>query len=177
VAKINEQRLAANIEGDFVVFIIGMRVNRPWRVRSWFPVFMAMPRMIAELEKDPESGFLGYEQRLSPRSPVLVQYWRSYEHLHRYARSKDGEHFPAWVAFNKRVGSNGDVGIWHETFRVRAGEYECVYNNMPAYGLGKAAELVPASGRRATASGRLGVTDGSDAPVTEAGEPVAAPGA
>ena len=42
---------------------------------------------------------------------------------------------PAWAAFNRAVASNGDVGIWHETYRVRPGDYECIYNNMPLFGL------------------------------------------
>ena len=39
--------------------------------------------------------------------------------------------WPAWVAFNKVVAWSGDVGIWHETYLVSAGSYECVYNNVP----------------------------------------------
>ena len=90
---------------------------------------------------------------------MLVQYWRSFEQLARYARNRDATHWPAWVAFNKRIGSNGDVGIWHETYLVRAGSYECVYNNMPPIGLGEATRLVPAAGRKATAASRAGVRD------------------
>ena len=51
--------------------------------------------------------------------------------------------------------SNGDVGIWHETYKVREGEYECIYNNMPKYGLGKVGELIPATGRKEYAVGRI----------------------
>ncbi len=36
-------------------------------------------------------------------------------------------------------------GIWHETYLVRAGQYEAVYGNMPPHGLGKAGRLHPAS--------------------------------
>ncbi|MGQ0642318.1 MAG: monooxygenase family protein [Gemmatimonadaceae bacterium] len=65
---------------------------------------------------------------------VIVQYWRSFEHLESYARSKDQQHWPAWVAFDKRLGSSrGDVGIWHETYQARAGEYETVYSGMPPF--------------------------------------------
>lgn len=31
---INKQRLTAEIDGDFVVFLIGMRVNRLWKVHK-----------------------------------------------------------------------------------------------------------------------------------------------
>src|SRR5688572_3570061 len=134
MTAINNRRMTVDRDEGLVVFIIGMRINRPWKVRSWFPVFAAMPRMLRELSKNPDSGFLGAEQKISPRSPMLVQYWRSHEDLQRYARSKDNEHYPAWVAFNKRIGSNGDVGIWHETYVVEPGSFEVVYNNMPAYG-------------------------------------------
>ena len=169
MAKINRQRLTADIEGDFVVFIIGMRINKPWKVWKWLPVFTAMPKMLAELQADPNSGFLGADQAFhSPISPVLIQYWRSFEQLERYARAKDAEHYPAWVKFNKRVASNGDVGIFHETYLIPAGQYECVYNNVPAHGLGKASGLVPASGRYSTAPARLGLEEEAET------EPVAA---
>jgi hypothetical protein len=157
MAKINKERLTADVEGDFVVFLIGMRINRLWKMHKWLPVVTAMPKMLAELAKDPDSGFLGATQALiSPRMPVVIQYWRSFEQLERYARSKDTVHYPAWVKFNRRVGSSGDVGIWHETYAVRAGEYECVYNNMPAFGLAKVTKLVPAAGYRTSAAGRMG---------------------
>jgi hypothetical protein len=160
VAQLLRRRMTAQIEGDFVVFLIGMRINRIWKVWTWLPVFLAMPRMLRELEDHPESGFLGARQYAgSPIRPMLVQYWRSFEQLEAYARSKDSEHWPAWVAFNKRVGSSGDVGIWHETYLVPDGAYESVYNNMPAIGLGEATTLVPAAGRRATAAGRAGIRE------------------
>jgi hypothetical protein len=104
---------------------------------------------------------------------VLIQYWRSFEHLERYARSKDRKHFPAWVAFNKKVGNNPAVGIWHETYRVRPGDYETVYHNMPPYGLGKVGRLVPASGRAASAAGRMTGQETPPPPVDDAGTVVA----
>jgi hypothetical protein len=170
MATIVKQRMTADIEGDFVVFQIGMRVNKPWKVHKWLPVFMAMPKMLKELSQRPESGLLGYRQYLAnPLSPMVCQYWRSFEHLERYARSKDSTHFPAWVKFNKRVGSGGDVGIWHETYKVAAGQYECVYNNMPLSGLAKASSSVPAAGYRATAAGRIGARTDDVSPVPEDG--------
>ena len=53
-------------------------------------------------------------------------------------RDRNGLHWPAWVEFNRRMKeTRGDVGIWHETYKVRAGEYEAMYSGMPAYGLGR----------------------------------------
>ena len=58
--------------------------------------------------------------------------------------------------FNKRVGSSrGDVSIWHETYKVRAGEYECVYSGMPPFGLAKASATVNSVGQRESARGRI----------------------
>jgi hypothetical protein len=119
---------------------------------------MAMPRMLREpYTSRPETGFLGHT---SLGLLNLIQYWRSFEHLEAYARSRDASHWPAWVAFNRAMKeTRGDVGIWHETYLVSAGRYECVYNNMPPTGLGAASALVPAAGRKAAAAGRVGVRD------------------
>ena len=155
MARIYEQRMMAEIEGDFVVFIIGMRINRPWKVYRWLPVFTAMPGMIRELYENPESGLLGINFHFGFPVISMVQYWRSFEQLERYARSKDRQHYPAWVAFNKQIGSHGDVGIFHETYLVKAGNYETLYNNMPAIGLGAAAKLVTVSEKRQNARDRL----------------------
>ena len=152
MAQVIPERMTAQIEGDFVVFLIGMRINKPWKIHKWLPVARAMPRMLDELKEHPESGFLGSISK----GLFMVQYWRSFEHLEAYARSQDHEHWPAWVAFNKQMrGSRDDVGIWHETYLVGAGQYESVYSGMPPWGLGSASELVQASGRKESARGRV----------------------
>jgi hypothetical protein len=156
MAKTFAQKMMAEIDGDFVVFLIGMRINKPWKLHKWLPVFLAMPRMLKELEAKPDAGLLGYEQYLG----VIVQYWRSFDHLERYARGKDGQHWPAWVAFNKNVGyASGDVGIWHETYKVSAGQYESVYGGMPRIGLAKAGRHVQVSAARDSARGRMQTVD------------------
>lgn len=150
-------KFTACIEGDFVVLLIGMRINRPWKPWQWLPVLRAMPRMIRELEAaGPDSGFLGYT---GPSLRLMAQYWRSFEQLERYARARDAGHWPEWVAFNRRIkGQRGDVGIWHETYRVRAGDYEAIYSGMPPFGLSKAATLMPlgrTTGAESSARDRL----------------------
>ena len=142
---VNQKRMTGRMDGDFVVFLIGMRVNRWWKIWRWLRVALAMPRMIRELAAHPELGFLGAEQWFG-RTTVMVQYWRSRDQLMAYARQRGAEHLPAWRAFNKLIGTNGDVGIWHETYCVHAGEYENVYVNMMPFGLGKAGALVEAGG-------------------------------
>jgi hypothetical protein len=139
-------RQVGRMEGEFAVFMIGMRVNRLWKFWQWLRVALAMPRMIKELEAHPELGYLGSEAWFG-RTTIMVQYWRSIDHLMRYAKSRDGAHLPAWRAFNKLIGTNGDVGIWHETYRSREGDYENVYVNMPRFGLAKVGTSVDAGSR------------------------------
>jgi hypothetical protein len=154
MARIIPDRMAAEIEGDFVVFLIGMRINKPWKIHRWWPVFTAMPRMIRELERaGPETGFLGHN---GLGLGGIVQYWRSFDQLEAYARDPARRHAPAWVAFNKAMrGSREDVGIWHETYLVKAGQYEAVYSGMPPHGLGRVSRLVPATGNWEAARQRL----------------------
>lgn len=152
-----KERLTASLEGDFVVFLIGMRINKPLYVHKWMPVVQAMPRMLKELYRQPELGFLHADMWFA-RTTLMVQYWRSMEQLLAYAKSKSAEHLPAWQAFNRSIGTDGSVGIWHETYAVSPTGHESVYVNMPAFGLGKAGTLLPATGRRHSAAGRLGVS-------------------
>lgn len=155
MSNIIAKRVCAEIEGDFVVFLIGMRINRPWKFWKWAPVAAAMPRMLIELAKQPELGLLHARTMFGFPNVMVTQYWRSFDHLEAYAKSREAAHLPAWQAFNKAIGSNGDVGIWHETYLIENGRYENVYNNMPAFGLGLAGSLKDAAGGRKEARGRV----------------------
>ena len=150
-----QRRMTGRMDGEFVVFLIGMRINAWWKPQKWLPVASAMPKMVRELAEKPELGFLGAEQWFG-RTTIMLQYWRSMDQLLDYAKSRNSAHLPAWRAFNKRVGTSGDVGIWHETYRVRVGDYESIYVNMPRFGLGKVgAQLDVAPGKRDGAKDRL----------------------
>lgn len=155
MADIIANRVCAELEGDFVVFLIGMRINKPWKVWRWWPVANAMPKMLIELGRKPELGLLHARTHAGFRDILVIQYWRSFDDLEAYARNRDAAHLPAWQAFNKAVGSNGDVGIWHETYVVKSGAYENVYNNMPRFGLGMAGEIKDAIGARKDARLRM----------------------
>jgi hypothetical protein len=134
MAAIHQGRYTAEVEGDFVVFLIGMRLNRPWKLHHWWPVFFGMRRMLAELAAHPERGLLGAYTGLLNGGPAVVQYWRSFEHLERFARDPGDLHLPVWRWFNRTVKASGDVGIWHETYLVPAGRYEAIYGNMARIG-------------------------------------------
>jgi len=156
MAKVHDGRYMAHIEGEFVVFLIGMRINKPWRPDKWVPVARSMPPMLKTLFKNPEKGMLGARAAWMG-GPAVVQYWRSFEDLDRFARNPADPHRSAWQQFNKKVGSSGEVGIWHETFKVQAGEYECMYGNMPRVGLAAAADHLPIGRKSDSAAQRIGV--------------------
>lgn len=151
---IHREKLTATLPGNFVVFLIGMRINQPLKVHKWLPVAMAMPRMVKELVQQPDLGFIHAEMWFS-RTIILVQYWRSMAQLLAYAKARDGAHLPAWQQFNQAVGTDGSVGIWHETYEARPGSYENIYVNMPPFGLGKAGVLRSVTGGRQSAAARL----------------------
>jgi len=148
------KKMTAKTDGDFVVFLIGMRINKWWKVHKWLPLAKAMPKMIQELEDNPELGLLHHEQWFG-RTTIMVQYWKSFEHLEQYAKSATNAHLPAWKAFNQYIGENGDIGIWHETYLVSKGQHESIYNNMPAFGLAKATNHVEINAHNATARDRV----------------------
>jgi len=141
MAGIKQGRWTADIEGDFVVFIIGARVNSKWHpFRSIIDLGgrRGMNYMLKYLTEHPEKGMLGYQTM----GFANVQYWRSFDHLEAFAKDTNDPHLEPWRKFWKRA-KDGRTGIWHETFLVRDGEYEAIYGNMPPRGLGKAGNLVP----------------------------------
>jgi hypothetical protein len=115
-----------------------------------------MPKMIAELERQPELGFLGADLWFG-RTLLMVQYWRSFALLEAYAKARDHVHLPAWTAFNRAVGSTGDVGVFHETYEVAPGSCESIYVNMPAMMFGKVGRRLEAKGAYQAARSRRGV--------------------
>ena len=145
--------MTVSLDKPIVVFILGMRINKPWKIHKWLPVSRAMPRMLNELSRDPDSGFLGGNSWFG-RNSIMVQYWTSFEALESYAQNKNQAHLPAWKDFNLKVGTSGDVGIWHESFEVIPGHYECIYFNMPKFGMGKFGRFVEATHKLAGAKGR-----------------------
>lgn len=155
-ATIN-RRVTGEIEGPFVLFLIGARINRLHKIGKWLPVVRAMAGMLGELSRNPADGLLHFDNWLAWRQVMLVQYWRSFEALHAYSTAREKQHLPAWKAFNNAVGTGGDVGIWHETYLVDPGRCENIYANMPVQGICAAGTIVDATGVRAQAPGRLKV--------------------
>ena len=89
------RRLTAEIEGDFVVFLIGDRFNSKLQLgRSLLDLGgrRGMKHMLDYLVAHPEKGLLAYEMGL----PTIVQYWRSFEQLEEFARNEDDPHLDVW---------------------------------------------------------------------------------
>lgn len=160
-AGVNAGQHVAQVTGtDTVVFLIGMRVNRWRKIRSWWPVFAAMPRMLGEL-KSLDAGLLSARTFWSGRMFVVIQYWRSPEELGAYARNSQLQHAPAWAAFNKRAAATADVGIFHETYVVKPDAIETLYGNMPTVGLAAAHGWISRADqpRKTSANERLQTTE------------------
>lgn len=92
----------------------------------------------------------------------MIQYWQSFEDLERFARNPADSHLKASQRFNRAIGSDGSVGIWHETYVVEPGRYEAIYANMPVFGLAAATKHVPIVGKNQTARRRI---EGDEQPV------------
>ena len=148
-------RFSARIEGPFVVFLIGFRINRLLAFNKWVPVGQAMAPMVRELYANSQLGFLAGHTSLYWRGVMMTQYWRSFDQLVGYAQSRVAAHLPAWRAFNQRIGNDGTVGIWHETYQVSEGRSECVYVNMPRFGLARAGSHEQAIGHLNDARSRM----------------------
>lgn len=148
------EKMSAHLDDEFVILLIGMRINQIWKIHKWLPVMIAMLKMLKELRANPGLGFIHQHMWLG-RTIICVQYWRSMEQLLSYAKSNESEHLPAWRMFNRLIGKDGSVGVWHETYAASQGSYETVYTNMPPFGLGKAGTLEKAQGKRDSARGRL----------------------
>ncbi|MDO5681669.1 MAG: DUF4188 domain-containing protein [Propionibacteriaceae bacterium] len=136
------------------VFLIGMRANRWWKLRKVLWTASKMVPMLRHLSQNPAAGLLHFEQWFG-RTTILVSYWKSPEHLQRFAADADAPHLGPWRDFAKVVGHDGDVGIWHETYEVQPGGAEAVYANMPAFGLAAAIGHEPVGKGSATAKARL----------------------
>jgi hypothetical protein len=159
MAQVQVGRFTAQVEQEVTVFLIGMRFGALHRPDKWLPAATAMPRMLAHLAKDPKAGLLGYHQWFG-RTTIMLSYWRSAEHLQRFASAPNGPHVGPWRDFVRRVGADPRVGIWHETYVVPPTHVEVVYANMPPFGLGGATRVVPVARGTQTARQRLGVTAG-----------------
>jgi len=149
-------RFTAAADGPFVVFVLGMRINRVWQPHHWMPPFRAMLHMQRALQRQPGHGFLSGELLLFWRGMAALQYWQSFDALEAFASDPAAPHLPAWRWFQQARQARSGVGVWHETYQIMPGGYEAIYINMPRFGLAGAARHLPiASAAAQRARGRM----------------------
>lgn len=150
-------RWTAEIDGDFVVFLIGAAVHDPAVAAESARLLSTMTEMLGELAADPSLGLLGFTYHGAGGNGVIVQYWRSFDALEAYARNPGARHAPVWREWNRlAVDDRAAAGIWHETFKVAAGQYEALYQNMPVMGLQQAGRPLTITEAKDSARRRLG---------------------
>jgi hypothetical protein len=148
-------RVTAKLDKPVVLFLIGARFNRLRTFPKWLWFTRAMPGMLAELDEKPEAGLLWHRSYYAWPEGVVLQYWESFDKLTAYSSDKGGRHMPAWMRYVHELAKDDSIGIWHETYLVEPGKFECVYGNMPLFGLAAATSHVPAEGRLAQAKDRF----------------------
>jgi hypothetical protein len=157
------ERVTHAYEGPLAVFLIGLRVHQPWRLKVVGTAVRAMPRMIVELEKNKAAaargeaeslGYLGSRSTVHGLGTTMIQWWRGVDDIYAYANATPLEHRPAWLAFYTAARSAPEaVTIWHETYAVSAAE--SVYAGPAPFGLASIAGTVPVRRRGDTARERL----------------------
>jgi hypothetical protein len=148
-------RMTARLDKPVVLFLIGARFNRLRTFGKFLWFARTMPAMLAELEKKPDAGLLWYRTYISWPNLMVQQYWESFDKLMAYSSDRSAEHQPAWARYMRELANDGSIGIRHETYLVEPGKFECIYGNMPPFGLAAASASVRAEGRLAAAKERF----------------------
>lgn len=159
----NHDMITDTHDGELVVFLLGMKPRRTWRIDQALFVARSMRRMQREIERDRRAGgatgYLGGFNVIGSSGPLTVQYWRSFADLEAYSHSTDFAHRPAWLKFYELTHAAGEarVGIWHETYRVPAGAHESIYADLSApVGLAAAVGAQPLARRGRSSRERIG---------------------
>jgi hypothetical protein len=148
-------RYTAAYDDDFVIYAFGMRINKPLRVRTWWKAMRTTYTMRQYLRAHPERGNLGFRVALLYGGLAVITFWRSVEDVQEFARNPE-LHLEAWTWFNRAVRETGEVGMWHEMYKVASGEYEVIYGNMPRVGLADFGTHRPIGSTSETSSQRIG---------------------
>jgi steroid delta-isomerase-like uncharacterized protein len=76
------------------------------------------PEIFQSLEKARQDGLLGYRYLHAPDEAVIMQYWRSYEDMDRWARTQP--HSRWWVWLNEHI--DAGLGFYHEIYQAKTAE-------------------------------------------------------
>lgn len=70
----NKGRYTVLPSESITLFLIGLRVNKWYKIHKWLPVLLVMPPMLNELLKNKSLGCLSYEMFFKYRGMMVVQY-------------------------------------------------------------------------------------------------------
>ena len=133
---------------DLVVIYLGMRVNTLTGIKT---VLGLGPKIFRAVDARPE-GLLLHENLLySPRHIGMRQYWRDFDSLEAWSRSKP--HLQWWQKFLR---DSGGTGFWHEAYFRRGGMEGVYVGTESPIGMSRFAPLQPAQGAMFSARARVG---------------------
>jgi hypothetical protein len=161
MSQILREKFTANAQGPFIVFIVGGHVNNLLLAHKWLPVAWNFLKLTRYVTSHPETGCLAghFYERILPFGFMFQSYWRSFEELETWSRSKEEGHLGAWTDYVRKLGLDGTLGIWHELYKIEPKSFETVYANSVPYGLSKAFGANPIVGRAHNARGRINPHD------------------
>ena len=151
MAEIIRQRMTHQHTGELVVFLIGMRVNQFWRLRSLAPGLPGDAEDAGRALRRPRVGLPRPPAQLLLRRPaagaVLDQ-----PRVAVRLRQQSGRQAPTGLDRVQPPGppSTGCGGIWHETFEVE--QAESIYVGDARHRSGQGHHLGPGRQRRPASS-------------------------
>ena len=72
MGNVIESRMMADLEGEFLVFVIELQIHKLRSFRKWYPAVRGMNAMLAELMEKPEYGLLSFEYWFAFRRQLFM---------------------------------------------------------------------------------------------------------
>jgi len=144
MAETAGRRMKAEIDGDFVVFLIGARFNNKLHLlRSFIDLGgrRGMKHMLDYLVAHPEKGLLGYEMGL----PIIVQHGGRSGISKLSPTTRPTRTWPRGAASGAGSARATGRASGMRPTSCRPASTRRFYGNMPPFGLGKAGSLKPLS--------------------------------
>src|SRR6478752_786891 len=102
---------------DLCVAIFGVQFHTPVGQQR-YEASGITEQMGPALEMARDAGFLHQERLMGEGSGVLLQYWRSYDDLDRWARQLPHMEWWSWLLEN----AGDDLSFYHEIYQVKTAE-------------------------------------------------------
>lgn len=149
-------RHRADLNGEVIVFPIGMKINRWWAIHRWARPFVNTVRMWWHMQRRRPDGYLGGYLFVYARGVGMMQYWSDFDSLEALARDDQQPHLQAWRHLVAQTRDDLTFGYWHETYVANAQTSETIYGSMRPFGLSEAVGATPIGASTETARERLG---------------------